>query len=86
MFPLLKYTEEEVESIIAKTDSSAVMASLSKERRDWFDLLALISPAAYAHMDAMRDAARLARVRYYGKTVSVYAPLYIGNTRSEERL
>ena len=80
MFPLLKYTEEEVESIIAKTDSSAVLASLSKERRDWFDLLALISPAAYAHMDAMRDAARLARIRYYGKTVSVYAPLYIGNT------
>ena len=80
MFPLLKYTEEEVESIIAKTDSSAVLASLSKERRDWFDLLALISPAAYAHMDAMRDVARLARRRYYGKTVSVYAPLYIGNT------
>lgn len=54
--------------------------SLGKARHDWFDLLNLISPAAYPFMGVMRDAARIARRRYYGKTVSVYAPLYIGNT------
>ena len=57
-----------------------VAASLGKARHDWFDLLNLISPAAYPLMGAMRDAAQIARRRYYGKTVSVYAPLYIGNT------
>jgi len=80
MFPLLKYSEQEVEAYYAKVTPSMVRASLAKERHDWFDLLNLLSPAAYDFMDEMRAKARLARIRYYGKTVSVYAPLYIGNT------
>ena len=80
MFPLLKYTEREVEDYYSKVTPEMVRSSLSKERHDWFDLLNLLSPAAYPFMDEMRAKARLARMRYYGKTVSVYAPLYIGNT------
>lgn len=80
MFPLLKYDAQFVERRCAETTAEMVAASLARERHDWFDLLNLVSPAAYAFMDEMRAKARLARVRYYGKTVSVYAPLYIGNT------
>ena len=80
MFPLLKYSKEEVEAYYAKVTPEMVQASLAKDRHDWFDLLNLLSPAAYPFMDAMRKKARLARIKYYGKTVSVYAPLYIGNT------
>ena len=80
MFPLLKYTAEDVEGYSSKVTPAMVRASLAKERHDWFDLLNLVSPAAYGLMDEMRSKARLARRRYYGKTVSVYAPLYIGNT------
>ena len=80
MFPLLKYSESEVEDYYSRVTPNMVRASLAKERHDWFDLLNLLSPAAYAFMDDMRAKARLARIRYYGKTVSVYAPLYIGNT------
>ena len=80
MFPLLKYTQEQVEAYYEKVTPEMVRASLSKERHDWFDLLNLLSPAAYPFMDEMRAKARKARIRYYGKTVSVYAPLYIGNT------
>ena len=80
MFPLLKYTAEEVDEYYAKVTPEMVRASLAKDRHDWFDLLNLVSPAAYPFMDEMRRKARLARIKYYGKTVSVYAPLYIGNT------
>ncbi len=80
MFPLLKYTAEQVDDYCAKATPDMVRASLAKSRHDWFDLLNLISPAAYPLMGEMRAKARLARIRYYGKTVSVYAPLYIGNT------
>ena len=80
MFPLLKYTERQVSDYIAAVTPEMAKASLAKERHDWFDLLNLISPAAYGLMDEMRVKARRARIRYYGKTVSVYAPLYIGNT------
>jgi 2-iminoacetate synthase len=80
MFPLLKFSESDVLERINAATPSDVAASVAKERRDWFDLLNLISPAAYSFMPQMREAARKARLRYYGKTVSVYAPLYIGNT------
>ena len=80
MFPLLKFTKEQVEDYYAKVSPQMVEGSLAKDRHDWFDLLNLLSPAAYPYMDAMRAKARQARIKYYGKTVSVYAPLYIGNT------
>ncbi len=80
MFPLLKYTEEQVNAYYDKVTPEMVQASLAKEKHDWFDLLNLLSPAANAFKPQMREKAQLARRRYYGKTVSVYAPLYIGNT------
>ena len=80
MFPLLKYSEAEVEAYISSVTPEMVSESLAKERHGWFDLLNLISAAAYPFMDETRAKARRARIRYYGKTVSVYAPLYIGNT------
>lgn len=80
MFPLLKYSAEEVDAYLGAVTDEMVLASLAKERHDWFDLLNLVSPAAAAHIPEMREKARIARLRYYGRTVSVYAPLYIGNT------
>ena len=80
MFPHLKYSETEVDGYISGVTPEMVVTSLGKARHDWFDLLNLISPAAYPFVDTMRDATQIARRRYYGKTVSVYAPLYIGNT------
>ncbi len=80
MFPLLKYSAAQVEDYLAKVTPAMVEATLEKSVRDWFDLLNLISPAAAAFLPQMRPIARKARLRYYGKTVSVYAPLYIGNT------
>ncbi|MBR1870531.1 MAG: radical SAM protein [Kiritimatiellae bacterium] len=80
MFPLLKYGESEVMDYYRSVTPGMVSSSLAKDRHDWFDLLNLLSGAAYPFMDQMRAKAQLARRKYYGKTVSVYAPLYIGNT------
>ncbi|MBP5586606.1 MAG: radical SAM protein [Lentisphaeria bacterium] len=80
MFPLLKYSEADVETHLVSVSADAVRNSLAKARPDWFDLLNLISKAAHPFLPEMRRVAQTARRRYYGKTVSVYAPLYIGNT------
>ena len=80
MFPLLKFSERQVEEYFSRVTPEMVKASLAKDRHDWFDLLNLVSEAAYPFMDEMREKARAAKLKYYGKTVSVYAPLYIGNT------
>ena len=80
MFPLLKYSEAEVLARMNAATPADVTAVLAKSQHNWFDLLTLLSPAASGMKDALREKARRARLRYYGKTVSVYAPLYIGNT------
>ncbi|MBR4170095.1 MAG: 2-iminoacetate synthase ThiH [Kiritimatiellae bacterium] len=80
MFPSLKYTEKEVDDYLKNVSADIVCGSLAKVRHDWFDLLNLISETARPFIPEMRRIAQVARRRYYGKTVSVYAPLYIGNT------
>ena len=80
MFPHLKYSEADVDGYISGVTPEMAAASLAKDRHDWFDLLNLISAAARPLLPEMRRLAQIARRRYYGKTVSVYAPLYIGNT------
>lgn len=80
MFPKLKFTETQILDYYQNVSSAMVAQSLSKARCDYFDLLHLLSPAASSELAALRERATLARRRYYGKTVSVYAPLYISNT------
>ena len=64
MFPLLKYSETEVVDYISGVTPEMVVSSLGKARHDWFDLLNLISPAAYPFMGTLRDVAKIARRRY----------------------
>lgn len=80
MFPKLKFSESEIRAHLDKVTPEQVLSSLNKERCDYFDLLNLISPAAVGAIREMREAATRARRRYYGKTVTVYAPLYISNS------
>ncbi|MBQ7667211.1 MAG: radical SAM protein [Kiritimatiellae bacterium] len=80
MFPHLKTPKAEIEARIAAATESDAVASATKERPGFFDLLNLISPAASGCMPLLRSRAAQERRRYYGRTVSVYAPLYIGNT------
>ena len=80
MFPLLKVPQEQIEAKIASATRDDVLSSLEKPVPGFFDLLNLISPAALELLPRMRERATAERRRYYGRTVSVYAPLYIGNT------
>lgn len=80
MFPELKFSEEEIRRRIAAATPETVAGSLAKERRDFFDLLTLFSPAAMTMLPRIREVAMNCRRRYYGKTVSIYAPLYISNS------
>ncbi len=42
-------------------------------------LLALISPAARAHLEPMAQAAHRLTVQRFGRTIKLYAPLYVSN-------
>ena len=80
MFPELRFSESEIRRMIDSATPEAVLNSLAKEKRNYFDLLNLISPAAMECLPQMREVSRKCRLRYYGKKVTIYAPLYISNS------
>jgi 2-iminoacetate synthase len=79
MFPQLKFSEADIAARLAAVTADEVSASLSRERRGFGDLLNLISPAAAACLEPMREEATRCRRRFFGRTVSIYSPLYISN-------
>lgn len=66
-------------SLVERAGPSDVERALSRSRRDLGDFAALLSPAA---TDRLEDMARLAHdttVRRFGRTIHLFAPLYLSN-------
>ena len=82
MFPKLKLSAEQISEYYSRVTPDMVRGSIAAHRGTFFDLLNLLSPEAAKpeYREALRNAATRARRRYYGKTVSVFAPLYISNS------
>ena len=70
--------DETTQEIASKTDADVVRA-LAKERLDVDDFLALISPAAVPHLEEMARLSRKYTQERFGKTISMYIPLYLSN-------
>lgn len=56
-----------------------VEAALNREHRSLGDLAALLSPAAAAYLEPMAQAARALTRRFFGRNITLFAPLYIAN-------
>ncbi len=56
-----------------------VDAALAREHRSMRDLAALMSPVARPRLEAMAQAAQKLTRRYFGRTISLYAPIYLSN-------
>ncbi len=56
-----------------------VETALGKEELDLTDLGALLSPAARAYLEPMAQKANRLTRRHFGRTISLYAPIYISN-------
>lgn len=56
-----------------------VRKSLRKEKRNLDDFLALISPAATTELEEMARLTQQVTQRRFGKTIQLYAPLYLSN-------
>jgi 2-iminoacetate synthase len=73
------YSWDEVrQSILAKT-ASDVLAALSRSRRTLEDLKALLSPAAAPYLEQMAAMSQRLTQKRFGKTIQLYAPLYLSN-------
>lgn len=56
-----------------------VTASLGKEKLGVEDFLALLSPRAAGHLEAMAARAQRMTVRQFGRTIQLFIPLYLSN-------
>lgn len=66
------------DSIYSKTRQD-VQQALSKPQRDLEDFKALISPAAMPFLEQMAQLSRALTLKRFGKTMQMYAPLYLSN-------
>lgn len=71
--------DETTERIYAKTDAD-VRRALSREQCDVEDFMALVSPAAEPYLEQMAQLSRRYTEERFGKTISMFIPLYLTNS------
>lgn len=64
---------------LANADPDAARAALRSRRRGARELALLLSPGAGAILEELAAAAHEATLRHFGRTVQLYAPLYVSN-------
>jgi len=70
---------EEVEQRIYASTDNDVRRALSKTKRDLNDFAALISPAAAPYLEQMAQMSHALTQKRFGKTIQLYAPMYLSN-------
>ncbi len=70
--------EEVKASIYAKTEQD-VIAALHKDKIDLEDFKALLSPKAEMYLEQMAQKSNELTQKRFGKTIQLYAPLYLSN-------
>lgn len=76
-----KYKNLNFEEIFEKTTKDDVLFSLNKENKNHLDFLHFLSYAALDDeiLELMARAANELTLRYFGKTISLFTPLYLSN-------
>lgn len=76
---LAEWPDSRIDDLFGNCGPHDVEAAIAKRERGTRELAALLSPAARPHLEAMAaEANRLTR-RHFGRTVGLYAPLYLSN-------
>ena len=73
------YDWETIQSKIYQTTSKDVAYTLAKTKRNLDDFLVLISPAAQNYLEQMAQKCHEITKKRFGKTIQMYAPLYLSN-------
>ena len=77
---LQKYDWDETTAAIMSKTAADVERALAARRPGIDDFMALVSPAAAPYLEAMAHRSRELTRRRFGKTMSMYVPLYITNS------
>ncbi len=73
------YNWEEVKTSISSKTSKDVESALASKKRTLEDFKALISPAAVSYIEEMAQVSHQLTQKRFGKTIQMYAPMYLSN-------
>lgn len=73
------FSWEEISASIYSKTKADVEQALSSEKRTLEDFKALISPAAASYLEEMAQRSRELTQQRFGKTIQLFAPLYVSN-------
>jgi len=76
---LKKYENFDFDNFFKNVSEEDAGSSLDKNKLSETDLLNLLSPAAESKLEEMAKRSHDMTVQYFGRTVSLYIPLYISN-------
>ncbi len=74
-----QYRDFSCEAFFARLDDAAIRRVLDKDRLTALDYLALLSPRAEDHLEAMAQKAHRLTVQHFGRTMLLFTPMYIAN-------
>lgn len=74
-----KYNWDEVQTLIYNATSKEIESALAKNKRNLNDFMALISPAAQPYLEQMAQMSHQLTKKRFGKTIQMYAPMYLSN-------
>lgn len=73
------YREFDTERFFAQVTDADIERALAKDKPSAMDFLALLSPRAAGHLEAMARKAHQLTVQYFGRTIQMFIPLYLSN-------
>ena len=76
---LAQWPRERRADVAARATDAHVLAALEKESLRPEDFLALLSPAAEPHLERMAQRAHALTLRYFGRAVNLFTPLYVSD-------
>ena len=74
-----RYHWEDIKTRLEKVTHSEVLNSLQKKHKTLDDFLNMLSPAAAKELELMAKMTRELTQKRFGKTIQLYAPMYLSN-------
>ena len=74
-----QWPREKRSEAAAKATSDDVLAALNREHLRPQDFMTLLSPAAAPHLEAMARRAHDTALRFFGRSVNLFTPLYVSD-------
>lgn len=76
---LSRWDDLDTSGYFSTVTDADVTKALSSERPTPIEFLTLLSPRADSHLESMAERARELTRRHFGRTIGLYAPLYLSN-------